>query len=291
MYDLVCGMKLEAETSYRAEHEGRSVFFCSERCLTDFRKDPAHYAGSEPAILLEDVYKKFQLGDIEVSVLRGLSLRVHKGDFVALVGPSGSGKSTAMAIIGTLDLPTSGLVRIGGQDATAMKEAQLSKLRSEKIGFVFQQFNLVNSLDAVENVMLPKMLKGEAGPAVRERAMMLLESVGLKGRTSHRPMELSGGEQQRVAIARAFMNDPEIILADEPTGNLDSTTSGKVIDLLYDLWQKHRKTIVIITHDAHVASHAQRVMSMMDGRLVSNHGLAEKSIWKDAGHHKADATH
>jgi putative ABC transport system ATP-binding protein len=283
--DLVCGMRFEGPTEFRAAVPGGERFFCSTHCRAEFTADPGKFLETEPVLLLEDVWKVYRLGDMEVPVLRGLSMRVYPGDLIALVGPSGSGKSTAMNILGTLDVPTRGLMKVAGRDVAGMSEVELADLRNRKIGFVFQQFNLVPSLSAAENVMLPKMLRGQADQAVEARARELLASVGLSERAGHKPTQLSGGEQQRVAIARAFMNDPDIILADEPTGNLDSATSAKIIDLLVDLWKRYGKTIVIITHDPHVASHSHRVLNMMDGRLVRNHGLAERSIWKEKHHH------
>lgn len=286
MFDFVCGMQLDKETEFTQTARGRQYFFCSVNCRNDFKADPDAFLDRDPIILLEDVRKEYLLGESAVSVLRGLSMRIYSGDLVALVGPSGSGKSTAMNIIGTLDVPTSGKVSVISRDIGKLSDKELADLRSKKIGFIFQQFNLVPSLTALENVMLPRMIRGDVSDAARKRASDLLESVGLGKRVGHRPMEMSGGEQQRVAIARAFMNDPEIILADEPTGNLDSTTSVKIIDLLVDLWQKHKKTIIIVTHDPHVASHAQRILNFQDGKLVRNHGLAERSVWKEHGHHE-----
>jgi putative ABC transport system ATP-binding protein len=285
MFDLVCGMHLEGPTEHGVEAGGATRSFCSPHCLADFRRDQKKYLEQEPVIRLEDVWKTYSLGKTEVSVLRGLSMRIYAGDLVALVGPSGSGKSTALNIIGTLDTATRGLVRIGGQDVSGLAEDRLAALRAKKIGFIFQQFNLVPSLSAAENVMLPRLLQGAAVDDARRKAEDLLASVGLGKRTTHKPSELSGGEQQRVAIARSLMNDPEIIVADEPTGNLDSTTSGRIIDLLVDLWKRSKKTIIIVTHDPHVASHAERVLNFMDGRLIRNHGLAEKAIWKGKAHH------
>ena len=215
-------------------------------------------------------------------VLRGLSMRIHHGDFIAVVGASGSGKSTAMNIIGTLDVPTEGLALIAGKDVMKMGEGELADLRNSKIGFVFQQFNLVPSLSALENVLLPKTLRGAADAAAVKRAEDLLESVGLHERMLHRPSELSGGEQQRVAIARAFINDPDLILADEPTGSLDSATSAKIIDLLAELWRTSNKTVVIVTHDPQIAAHTRRILSMKDGRLISNHGTVGKAVWPKA---------
>ncbi len=188
-----------------------------------------------------------------------------------------------MNVIGTLDMATSGQVYIAEKDVAKFSENELADLRGKRIGFIFQQFNLIPSLTALENVMLPQILQGHSNGSAKQ-AKKLLHDVGLADRIAHKPMELSGGEQQRVAIARAFMNDPEIILADEPTGNLDSETSGKVIDLLVELWKTRKKTIIIVTHDPHVAAHAQRILSFKDGRLMPNHGLAEKMIWKEKAH-------
>jgi putative ABC transport system ATP-binding protein len=282
MYDPVCGIAVEGETAYAAEHAGTRYAFCGSSCKEDFSHDPARYAEMEPLIRLEGVTKTYDLGEVKVPVLRGLSMRIHHGDFIAIVGASGSGKSTAMNIIGTLDVPSSGTAVIAGKDVMRLGETELADLRNGKIGFVFQQFNLVPSLSALENVLLPKTLRGAADAAAVKRAEKLLESVGLGKRMTHRPSELSGGEQQRVAIARAFINDPDLILADEPTGSLDSETSAKIIDLLSDLWRASSKTVVIITHDPQIAAHTRRILSMKDGRLVANGGTASKAIWPKA---------
>ena len=282
MFDPVCGIELESEKRFTADHADASYGFCSKSCQEDFLSDPARYAEMEPLIRLEEVVKTYDLGEVKVPVLRGLSMRIHHGDFIAIVGASGSGKSTAMNIIGTLDVPSGGRAVIAGKDVMRLSEGELADLRNLKIGFVFQQFNLVPSLSALENVLLPKTLRGAADAAAVKRAEDLLDSVGLKSRMTHRPSELSGGEQQRVAIARAFINDPDLILADEPTGSLDSATSAKIIDLLADLWRTSAKTVVIITHDPQIAAHTRRILTMKDGRLISNHGTAEKAIWPKA---------
>ncbi len=282
MYDPVCGIAIDGEARFASEHAGARYAFCSRSCQDDFASDPARYAEMDPLIRLEQVVKTYDLGEVKVPVLRGLSMRIHHGDFIAIVGASGSGKSTAMNIIGTLDVPTEGKAVIAGKDVMRMTETDLADLRNGKIGFVFQQFNLVPSLSALENVLLPKTLRGAADAAAVKRAEKLLESVGLGKRMTHRPSELSGGEQQRVAIARAFINDPDLILADEPTGSLDSETSGKIIDLLSDLWRTSSKTVVIITHDPQIAANTRRILTMKDGRLVSNGGAASKAIWPTA---------
>lgn len=283
MFDPVCGMELKKAGKLSVKRGEKEFFFCSDTCKGAFDATPERFTEMTPLILLENVYKSYDLGEIQVPVLRGLSMRIHSGDLIAIVGASGSGKSTAMNIIGTLDVPTSGKALIAGVDVMTMKPRQLADFRNSRIGFIFQQFNLIPSLSALENVLLPKTLRGTADAEAVKRAEDLLDSVGLKSRMTHRPSELSGGEQQRVAIARAFINDPDLILADEPTGSLDSTTSTKVIDLLVDLWRTSEKTIVIITHDPQIAEHTNRILAMKDGLLVPNHGSAEKAIWPEAG--------
>lgn len=280
MFDPVCGIDIK-EARIVSSYKDKEYRFCSDSCLGAFNASSERFTEIEPLIRLENVVKSYDLGDVQVPVLRGLSMRIHSGDLIAIVGSSGSGKSTAMNIIGTLDVPTSGKAIISGQDVMTMKTRQLADLRNDKIGFIFQQFNLIPSLSALENVLLPKTLRGVADAKAVQRAEDLLDSVGLKPRMSHRPSELSGGEQQRVAIARAFINDPDLILADEPTGSLDSTTSTKVIDLLVDMWRTSGKTIVIITHDPQIAAHTHRTLTMKDGRLVTNHEAAEKSLWQE----------
>ncbi len=218
-------------------------------------------------IRLEDVWKVYDMGDVKVEALRGLSFEVNKGEFVSVRGPSGSGKSTAMNMIGALDYPTRGKVYLDDKDITKLSESQLATVRGRKIGFIFQQFNLLNNLTAVENVALPMMFQGVSSGERLERARQLLEMVELGDRLHHRPTELSGGQQQRVAIARALANDPEVILADEPTGNLDSKTGHAIIDFLKELHRKG-KTIVMITHDEQLAKSADRVELLRDGVIV-----------------------
>jgi putative ABC transport system ATP-binding protein len=221
----------------------------------------------KPIIRLENVWKIYQMGEIEVQALRGLSLEVFSGEFVAIEGPSGSGKSTAMNMVGALDYPTTGRVLLDGHDISSMTESNLATIRGRKIGFIFQQFNLLVNLSALENVALPMMFQGIPESKRLERAKMLLERVGLGERIYHKPTELSGGQQQRVAIARALSNDPEVILADEPTGNLDSKTGTAILDFLKEL-NRDGKTIVMITHDKHLAKSAQRVEMLKDGAIV-----------------------
>jgi putative ABC transport system ATP-binding protein len=229
-----------------------------------------------PALQLTDVRKTYRTGSIEVEALRGITLDVNEGDFMALMGPSGSGKSTLMHILGCLDVPTSGDYQLAGERVGDMDEAALAEIRNRRIGFVFQQFNLLPSLNAWRNVELPLTYAGIAPAARRERAMNALDRVGLSDRVEHRPGELSGGQQQRVAVARALVTDPAVILADEPTGNLDSVSSADVLGLLTELHEAGR-TVILITHEADVATTAQRVVQIRDGLLLDEQPQPEKA--------------
>lgn len=215
-------------------------------------------------IVLENVEKVYQLGETEVKALRGSNVEIEEGEFVAIMGPSGSGKSTLMNMIGALDVPTSGRVQVGEEEIEDMTEDELALLRSKKIGFVFQEFNLINSMNAWQNVALPMVFRGKPRKERKERAVELLERVGLGDRTEHRPSELSGGQRQRVSIARSLANDPDIVLADEPTGNLDTETGGKIMDLLTEL-NEQGKTIIMVTHDPKDAEYADRIIEIVDG--------------------------
>lgn len=222
---------------------------------------------------VRNVWKIYKMGKVEVPALRGLDLEVGEKEFLAIMGPSGSGKSTAMNIIGCLDTPTKGDVYLEGKNIAKMSESALAMVRGRIIGFIFQHFNLIPSLTALENVMLPMMFQDVPEKKKRERAIELLKLVGLEARMNHRPSELSGGEQQRVAIARALANNPDIVLADEPTGNLDSKTGEKIMQLLVDLHEKEKKTIIVITHDADIAAYADRRLILKDGKLIKDHHL------------------
>ncbi len=215
---------------------------------------------------LSDVWKIYGSRSSAVAALRGVSLKVHAGEFVAVMGPSGSGKTTLLMVLGLMTSPTRGTVRLLGSDVTKIRDAEATRLRRETIGFVFQTFNLVPWLTAVENVELALAIGGHRGDR-RRRAMELLDLVGLRERARHRPGELSGGEQQRVAIARALANDPKIVLADEPTGNLDSRSGEQVVRMLADLARQGR-TVVMVTHDREMASRADRVILLKDGRVL-----------------------
>jgi len=220
-----------------------------------------------PAVIeLVDVDKVYATGELEVAALRSVSLRIEEGEFVAIVGPSGSGKSTLMHILGCLDVPTGGVFRLGGHDVESFDEDMLARVRNLFIGFVFQQFNLLAYLPAWRNVELPLVYSGVDPAERRLRAMQALEKVGLADRAEHRPGELSGGQQQRVAIARALVTEPAMILADEPTGNLDSHSSAEVLGLLEQLHREGR-TIVLITHERDIARRAERIIQLHDGRV------------------------
>ncbi len=222
--------------------------------------------GDEPVIDLADVWKIYQMGEVEVPALRGLTLSIYPREFLAIMGPSGSGKSTALNMVGCLDVPTRGDILLAGQNIAHLAESDLAQIRGKKIGFIFQQFNLMPGLTALENVALPMVFQGTPAIEREERASTLLEMVGLEHRMHHRPAELSGGQQQRVAIARSLANDPDVILADEPTGNLDTESGHEVMDMLEELHEKEGKTIIMVTHDPDIADRAKRLVRLKDGR-------------------------
>jgi len=221
-------------------------------------------------IQAEDLTKVYQMGDSEVRALRGTSFTINNGEMVAIMGPSGSGKSTLMSIIGCLDVPTEGRYRLDGVTVENMGESELAEIRGRKIGFVFQQFNLLARTSALENVMLPLTYAGISGKERNNRALKALERVGLGDRTHHAPNELSGGQQQRVAIARALVNEPAILLADEPTGALDSKTGVEIMELFQNLHKESGQTVILVTHDSYVARHTDRIIKLSDGHIVSD---------------------
>ena len=231
-------------------------------------------ASPSPAPLLEfrGVYKVYGSGHAAVRALDGVDLRIDEGEFVAIMGPSGSGKSTAMNIIGCLDVPTDGAYLFKGIDVGKLETRQRTLLRGHFVGFVFQGFNLLPRTSALENVELPLIYAGVGARERRERARVALRQVGLGGRETHTPSELSGGQQQRVAIARAIVTNPMILLADEPTGNLDTRTSGEIMDLLGGLNRERGVTVIMVTHEADVAAHAERVVHFLDGRVADDVG-------------------
>jgi putative ABC transport system ATP-binding protein len=224
--------------------------------------------GLAPLIELREVWKTYRMGKVEVHALRGVSLALEEGEFLAVMGPSGSGKSTLMHLMGCLDLPTRGAILFEGADISGLKGAELAEIRGKKIGFVFQTFNLVHTLTALENVELPMVFQGATRSMRRARATELLERLGLADRLNHRPNELSGGEQQRVAIARALANDPKLVLCDEPTGNLDSATGRSILETLRSLNEEGR-TVVLVTHDPEAAAYAKWRVQLRDGQLVA----------------------
>jgi putative ABC transport system ATP-binding protein len=223
---------------------------------------------SEAVLKIEKLSKSYALGKRGVQALSGVNLQVNRGEFVAIMGPSGSGKTTLLNVLGCLDKPTSGRVLLDGVDVAELPEAELYKIRRNKIGFVFQTFNLLPYLNAVENVELPMECTKKSKSERRRRASKLLEMVGLSGREEHRPQRLSAGEQQRVAIARALANDPAILLADEPTGNLDTKNKQELVKLLANLNLNQGTTIIVVTHDGQVAAHTERVLLLKDGRIT-----------------------
>jgi putative ABC transport system ATP-binding protein len=225
---------------------------------------------SKSIIELKDVWKIYQMGDVQVVALSGLNLSVQKGEFVSIMGPSGSGKSTAMNMIGCLDIPTKGSIFLDGKDISKLQESDLAQIRGRKIGFIFQQFNLIPTLTALENIMLPMIFQNIPRNERVEKAKKLLQMVDLGDRMDHKPNELSGGQQQRVAIARSLSNNPEVILADEPTGNLDSKTGSTVLDFLKKLHIQEGKTIVMVTHDEDVAKKADRIEYLRDGKIMKS---------------------
>ena len=226
-------------------------------------------------VRLKDIFKTYQLEGVEVPALRGLSLTIDAGAFVAIMGPSGCGKSTLLNLLGCLDRPTSGTLEIGGIDTSRMSRTDLAVLRSRKIGFVFQTFHLLSRATALANVMLPFVYSSFPKERRKARAVELLTYVGLQDRMKHRPNQMSGGQQQRVAIARALANDPEILLADEPTGNLDSR-SGLEITALLERLNREGKTIVLVTHSRELAEHAERVVHLLDGVVIRDEVVVER---------------
>ena len=222
-----------------------------------------------PIVQVNNLVKHYEMGEVTVQALRGVSISFEKGDYMAIMGPSGSGKSTFLNILGCLDTPTSGSYILGEHDISTLLDNELSEIRRSYIGFIFQSFNLISQLNIMENIEIPLFYQGISERESRERAQRLAEVVGLGHRLRHSPSELSGGEQQRVAIARSLANDPLIILADEPTGNLDSRSGSDILDILDNL-NKQGKTIIMVTHDERIAQHAHRIVRFMDGFIESD---------------------
>ncbi len=235
---------------------------------------------AETIIKLENVWKVYQLGKVEVPALRGVSLEITRGSFVSIMGPSGSGKSTLLNMVGCLDFPTKGKVFLEGKNISLLSENELAQLRGKTVGFVFQEFNLLPHLTAAENVMLPMIFQDTPLEKRKSKAEQLLDDVELEERVSHQPAELSGGERQRVAIARAFANDPEVVIADEPTGNLDSGTGKKIMEILKKFHRKEKKTIVVVTHDPMIADYSEQIVNIQDGQIIINHQAKKEVLWR-----------
>ena len=231
---------------------------------------------AQPVIQLENIHKTYTMGDVQVHALRGVSLTIREGEFIAIMGASGSGKSTTMNILGCLDRPTKGTYILAGEDVSTMSKDERADIRSRKIGFVFQGFNLLSRTSALENVELPMLYAGVSSGQRHERAMQSLMAVGLAGREQNHPNQLSGGQQQRVAVARALVNDPALILADEPTGNLDSRTSIEVMEIFQRLNRERRITLVLVTHEPDIAQYAQRVVVFKDGKIRKDYAVSDQ---------------
>ncbi len=250
------------------EVEARATQRMFGRKRRDSYETPVDGHGRRAVIDIRDISKVYQMGDIEVRALNGVSLRIYQGEFVSIMGPSGSGKSTIMHILGALDQPTSGAYYLDGVDVAKLDDQALAKIRNQKIGFVFQSFNLLKRTSALRQVELPMIYAGASSR--RQRARSALESVGLGNRANHLPSELSGGQQQRVAIARAIVNRPAIILADEPTGNLDSQSGTEVLKIFQQLNREQGITTIFVTHDAFIARHTDRVIMLRDGKIIAD---------------------
>jgi len=274
MHDPVCGMNLTGVTDLaELSFEGRKFFFCGEGCHGRFTRDPAKFQ-QEPLLRLENLWKVFDMGGVKTEVLRGLSLNVWEGDFSAIIGASGSGKSTLLNMMGLLDRPTSGKIYMRGGDISKLSDEERAQLRSLTFGFVFQQYNLIPWLSAYENITIPLMF---ARKKIDEQELKKhFEDIGLGERMTHRPAELSGGEQQRTALLRAIVNDPKVILGDEPTGNLDSKTGDKILEMLIQLNKGRGKTLVIVTHDAGIAEKADEIITLKDGQMLPHRQLHKK---------------
>jgi putative ABC transport system ATP-binding protein len=222
----------------------------------------------EAIVELKDVWKIYQMGEVEVPALRGVSVTINKGDFVAIIGSSGSGKSTMMNLVGCLDTPSKGTIQLKKQLITDLLESDLSVLRGKTIGFIFQQYNLIPSMTAYENVLLPLWMQEMDDETAEKRVKEVLKLVGLEDKMNNRPTQLSGGQQQRVSIARCLVADPEVILADEPTGALDSVTGKEILSMLHKLWKEKGKTIIMVTHDLKLAAYAHTIIELKDGQVI-----------------------
>lgn len=276
--DPICGMDLsDIPEAIEEVIEGKKFSFCGTPCAERFKTDPKRFEG-EPLIHLHDVWKVFRRGGVNIEVLRGINVHIWKGDFTAIIGASGSGKSTLLNMIGLLDKPTSGGLFLEEREISDTADDERARLRSLKFGFVFQQYNLIPWLSAYDNAILPLLFAGGDNKMKREAMREHFKDIGLGERMLHHPSQLSGGEQQRVALLRSLANDPEIIIGDEPTGNLDSTTGEKILDMLIRLNRVEKRTLIIVTHDASIAEKADQIITLKDGKTVPGH-LSHKKIY------------
>lgn len=267
IHDIVCGMDItEFPDLVAVSYEGKEYQFCGEGCATRFRNDPKKFLGT-PLLDIHDLWKVFNAGTVVTEVLRGLSLHIWKGDFVAIIGASGSGKSTLLNMLGFLDRPTRGDILLNGKQVADLSDNERAEARTKTFGFVFQQYNLIPWLTARDNIYLPRLFAGRSFEKV-DTIEKQIEMSGLTHRLEHRPFAMSGGEQQRVAILRALSNDPLIVLGDEPTGNLDSITGNQILSMLIGLNREQKKTLIIVTHDADIAEQADEIITIKDGKTV-----------------------
>lgn len=276
--DLVCGMELDGLSQLvPVVVDGRTFMFCGQLCAGRFRGQPEKFQG-HPLFHLQDVTKTFGTGEAETPVLKGVNLHLWQGDFTAIIGASGSGKSTLLNMIALLDRPTSGEILFQDRDLARVSDIERAQMRSTTFGFVFQQYNLMPWLDAHDNVTLP--LAFSERPVDESWVTRQFASIGLSDRMDHHPTQLSGGEQQRVAILRSLVNDPSVIIGDEPTGNLDSATGNKILDMLIRLNKEQGKTLIVVTHDADIARRADQVITIKDGILVQD-GAIHRHIYTE----------
>lgn len=253
---------VKSEVHVQLKH---SRLYSKSRIMTTDRKSTQK---NNVLLRLENVWKIYQMGEVEVPALKEINVEIEKGDFVAIVGASGSGKSTMMNLIGCLDIPSEGRIFLKDQDISKLSESDLASFRGKTIGFIFQQYNLMPTMSALENVTLPLEFQEVNDTIAIERAKKILTFVGLEDKIHHRPSQLSGGQQQRVSIARCLVTNPEIILADEPTGALDSTTGKNIIEMLHMLWEDEGKTVIMVTHDLNLAKYARTTVELKDGEII-----------------------
>ena len=275
-FDPVCGMYLDDFRDLKIfSYNGKDYLFCGEGCAKRFEHQPEKFFG-QPVIKIRSLCKHFNEGESKTEVLRGIDLNIWPGDFVAIIGASGSGKSTLLNMIGLLDLPSTGKIFIKGRDTDGFSGEERALLRTKTFGFVFQQYNLIPWLSVYDNVALPMIFAGMDSVPKAEQIKKSINQVGLASRITHRPYELSGGEQQRVALLRALVNDPEIIIGDEPTGNLDSKTGNEILEMLAELHRKQGKTLIIVTHDTDIAEQAEEVIVLKDGQMIRDQRVHQK---------------